>query len=442
MYGEKTLIHAFTLRGKNYVLDVESGTILMPDPLSFKVLLALEKGEDVNLLSIEKEILDSILAEIKELKKAGMLFTPAPNIEEKREYGLKALCLNMAHDCNLRCTYCFGDKGAFGGERKKMSVDIAKRALLMLAQKSGKRKNLEVDFFGGEPLINFEAVKEAVVYGRQLEKEYDKNFRFTITTNAYSFPEEYMDFLNKEMKNVVISVDGRKQTHDRLRKTVSGGGSYDKVIENAMKFVKKRGEGEHYIRGTFTSNNLDFSADVTDLVDKGFKQISIEPVVTVGSLAITKEMLPQIMDEYEKLFDLLREYKDTEKWFNFFHFMIDLDAGPCLNKRIRGCGAGREYVAISPDGDIYPCHQFVGKSEFLMGNIFYGIIDKDIAKKFSSVNVFEKEDCSKCFAKYYCSGGCAANSYNITGDLKKNVDISCEMERKRVELSIALALDK
>ena len=442
MYGEKTLIHAFTFKDKNYVIDVESGTILTPDPASYKVISAIEKGEDINALGIDKDTLSDILAEIKELKENGMLFSEAVIQEKRSDYNLKALCLNMAHDCNLRCTYCFGDKGAFGGERKKMSAEVAKKALLMLVKKSGTRKNLEVDFFGGEPLINFEAVKEAVIYGRRIEKEYNKNFRFTITTNAYNFPEEYMDFINKEMKNVVISIDGRKQTHDSLRKTVSGGGSYDKVIENAKKFVKKRGEDEYYIRGTYTANNLDFSADVMDLASKGFQQISIEPVVTKGELAITKEMLPQIMGEYEKLYDIIKECKDTENWFNFFHFMIDLDAGPCLNKRIRGCGAAREYVAVSPDGDIYPCHQFVGKSEFLMGNVFDGIIDENISKKFSCVNVLEKEDCANCFAKYYCSGGCAANSYNMMGDLNKNFDISCEIAKKRIELSIALALDK
>lgn len=432
------MIHAFKVKNDNFVLDVESGTVLTVDDTSYRVFCALEKGEQPE--GIEENELKEIYEEIDNLKKENILFTEAKNEVPKNEYYLKALCLHIAHDCNLRCTYCFGDKGAFGHKRELMSFEVAKAALDMLIRESKTRKNLEVDFFGGEPMMNFDVVKRIVEYGREQEKLYNKNIRFTITTNAYHLPEEDMDFINREMKNVVISIDGRKEVHDEFRKTAGGNGSYDKTLENAKKLIAKRGDKEYYVRGTFTSKNLDFSKDVQAIYDEGFEQVSVEPVVTKGALELTEDMLPEIFAEYERLYDKIVEIKEKGGFINFFHFMIDLEGGPCLNKRIRGCGAANEYVAVSPNGEIYPCHQFAGKEEFLLGNVFDGISNEKVKKAFHDVNVIKKPECASCFAKYFCSGGCAAASYNINGDISKNYEIGCKIARKRMELAIAMAL--
>jgi uncharacterized protein len=371
----------------------------------------------------------------------GVLYSDPPEDIGKFEFNtpvIKALCLLVAQDCNLRCAYCFADTGEYHQQRGLMRVETAKKALDFLIANAGNRKNLEVDFFGGEPLMNFDVVRKTVEYGRELEKKHGKNMRFTLTTNAYHVTDEMADFLNREMKNIVISMDGRKEVHDAMRKNAAGGETYDRVLRNAHKIVDGRAGGEYYIRGTYTHNNLDFSNDVLAIAGEGFDRISLEPVVTDKEHAIRTEDLAQIKHEYEML---AREYLKREKGgerFNFFHFMIDLDSGPCLNKRLRGCGAGSEYLAVTADGSLYPCHQFAGLDGFYMGNVNEGDVDQSIRQDFLDTHIFTRKGCGECWAKYYCSGGCVANSYMAEGDLKTPYKIGCETERKRIETAIAL----
>ena len=385
------------------------------------------------------------LEEILELWKAGQLF--APDIYEnyvydfkKRRTVVKALCLHIAHDCNLACRYCFAEEGEYHGRRALMSFDVGKKALDFLVANSGSRINLEVDFFGGEPLMNWQVVKDLVAYGRSLEKPHNKRFRFTLTTNGVLLNDEMLDFINREMGNVVLSIDGRKEVNDRMRPFRGGQGSYDLIVPKFQKVAESRGQMNYYVRGTYTHFNTDFSRDVLHLADLGFQQISVEPVVAqpTDPYAIREEDLPVLKAEYDKLAVEMLKRRKEGRGFHFFHFMIDLEGGPCVAKRLSGCGSGTEYLAVTPWGDLYPCHQFVGNEKFLMGNVEDGILREDIRDEFKCCNVYAKEKCRKCFARFYCSGGCAANSYNFHGNINDAYDIGCELQRKRVECAIML----
>ena len=445
------MIHQYKSNGYNIVLDVESGAVHVVDDITYDVISLYEENSADEIISKlkssynEDEIRECI-SEVKELVEDGQLFTEdiyEPFVEkfkEKRQTVVKALCLHIAHDCNLACKYCFAEEGEYHGRRALMSFEVGKKALDFLVANSGNRVNLEVDFFGGEPLMNWDVVKQLVAYGRSLEKPNNKKFRFTLTTNGVLLNDEVMEFVNKEMSNVVLSLDGRKEVNDRMRPFRTGKGSYDLIVPKFQKLAESRNQTNYYIRGTFTRNNLDFSEDVKHFADLGFKQMSIEPVVgpEEDPYSIREQDLPQIMEEYDKL---ALEYIDRYKkgnGFNFFHFMIDLTQGPWVYKRLSGCGSGTEYLAVTPWGDFYPCHQFVGNEDFLMGNVDEGITKPEIVKEFGNCNVYSKEKCKNCFAKFYCSGGCAANSYNFHGTINDAYDIGCEMQRKRVECSIMI----
>ena len=443
------MIHAYKMHGTNMVLDVNSGSVHVFDDISYDVLGCYNnegiadkaKVEDLTLKYSEKEI-EGACEEIETLKQNGLLFSSDPYSQMVPKWTkktvVKALCLHIAHDCNLRCSYCFAGTGEYMGKRSLMSLEVGKKAIDFLLENSGNRRNLEVDFFGGEPLMNFDVVKEIVLYARNREKEFNKNFRFTITTNGLLLDEDKRDFINQHMNNVVISLDGRKDVNDSVRKRVDGTGSYDRILPLALKMVEERKEKEYYVRGTFTRKNLDFSNDVLHLSDMGFDQISIEPVVaSAGSgLDIRKEDLETIFKEYEKLARIYVERRKNGKWFNFFHFMIDLEGGPCIAKRLRGCGSGTEYLAVTPQGELYPCHQFAGQKEFLLGNVFEGFNGNPVLDEFADTNVYTKPECNSCWAKFYCSGGCAANAYQFNKNIKIPYDIGCELEKKRVECAL------
>ena len=393
----------------------------------------------------ETSDIEDALSDVIELTEGGQLFvkdTYECMIEEvkKRKTVVKALCLHIAHDCNLACKYCFAEEGEYHGRRALMSYEVGKKALDFLIKNSGNRSNLEVDFFGGEPLMNWQVVKDLVAYGREQEKIHNKHFRFTITTNGVLLNDEIQEFVNKEMDNVVLSLDGRKEINDQMRPFRNGKGSYDLIVPKFQKLAESRNQEKYYIRGTFTRNNLDFSNDIMHFADLGFKQMSIEPVVGDESdpYAIREEDLPKIREEYDKLAKMMIEREKEGKGFNFFHFMIDLNGGPCVAKRLSGCGSGTEYLAVTPWGDLYPCHQFVGQDDFLMGNVDDGIVKPEIADDFRSCNVYSKDKCRNCFAKFYCSGGCMANSYNFHGTIHDTYEIGCEMQRKRVECAIMM----
>lgn len=469
------MVHQYKNNGFNIVLDVNSGMVHIVDDLAYDIIAMYEgaKREDIIADMVEKYArpenyaaliqediagnkkafdIDELVTQINEaiddveqLVRDGALFTK--DIYEdyikdfkSRSTVVKALCLHIAHDCNLACKYCFAEEGEYKGRRGLMSYEVGKQALDFLIANSANRKNLEVDFFGGEPLMNFQVVKDLVAYGREQEALHNKKFRFTLTTNGILLNDEIMEFLNKEMSNVVLSIDGRREINDLMRPSRNNKGSYDLIVPKFIKLADSRGQTNYYVRGTFTHNNSDFSEDVKHLADLGFKQISVEPVVAPASAdyAITEEDLPRLFDEYDKLAKLMLERRKEGKDFNFFHFMIDLSGGPCVAKRLSGCGSGTEYLAVTPWGDLYPCHQFVGIDEFLMGNVFDGIKRFDIRDEFKVCNVYSKEKCSSCFAKFYCSGGCAANSYNFTGNINDVYDIGCQLQRKRVECAIML----
>ena len=451
------MIHQYKNNGYNIVLDVNSGSVHVVDDMVYDVIACIEED---NLENIDKitmyqhlkeeftdrtEDLSEIVDEIYELKENGMLFSE--DIYEKsieafknRETVVKALCLHIAHDCNLKCKYCFAEEGEYHGRRALMSYEVGKKALDFLVKNSGSRVNLEVDFFGGEPLMNFQVVKDLVAYGRSLEEPYHKKFRFTLTTNGVLLNDDIIAFANQEMSNVVLSVDGRKEVHDRMRPLAGGQGSYDLVIPKFKKVAESRNQTNYYVRGTFTHFNKDFAADVCHLADMGFEQISVEPVVASESeaYALVEADIPQILEEYDKLaVELIKRHKEG-KGFQFFHFMIDLKGGPCVYKRLSGCGSGTEYLAVTPWGDLYPCHQFVGQEAFLMGNVDEGISRTDIREQFKACNVYSKEKCRNCFAKFYCSGGCAANSYHFHGNINDAYDLGCTLQRKRVECAIMI----
>lgn len=444
------MVHQYKNNGYNIVLDVNSGAIHVVDDVTYDAVALYEELDADGIVAklgdkySETDIREA-LEEIEELKRDEALFTEDAYEDyigdfKNRPTVVKALCLHIAHDCNLRCRYCFADEGEYHGKRELMSYEVGKAALDFLIANSGNRRNLEVDFFGGEPTMNFQVVKDLVAYGREQEKLHNKNFRFTLTTNGILLNDDIMEFANKEMGNVVLSIDGRKEVNDRMRPRRGGQGSYDTIVPKFQKFADSRQQNNYYVRGTFTHNNLDFSKDVLHLADLGFKQISVEPVVAqeTDDYAIREEDLPQLYEEYDALAaEMVRRHR-TDKDFNFFHFMIDLEGGPCVAKRLSGCGSGTEYLAVTPTGDLYPCHQFVGNEKFLMGNVYEGVKRTDIRDEFKGCNVYAKEKCRNCFARFYCSGGCAANSYNFHGDIHNAYDIGCALQKKRVECAIMI----
>ncbi|MBQ4059771.1 MAG: thioether cross-link-forming SCIFF peptide maturase [Lachnospiraceae bacterium] len=443
------MVHQYKNNGYNIVLDVCSGSVHVVDDIVYDVIGLYEElnREEIaeKLPQYSKEDIFEVCEEIAELKEAGQLFTEDVYKDaiidfKQRKTVVKALCLHIAHDCNLACKYCFAEEGEYHGDRSLMSYEVGKKALDFLIANSGNRVNLEVDFFGGEPLMNFQVVKDLVAYGRSQEKEHNKKFRFTLTTNGMLLDDEVMEFANKEMANVVLSIDGRKEVHDFMRPTRNGKGSYDIIIDKFKKMAKLRNQTNYYVRGTFTHHNLDFSEDVLHLADLGFKQISMEPVVAPDEqpYAIKEEDLPKLFEEYDTLAKAMIAREKDGKGFNFFHFMIDLTGGPCLYKRLSGCGSGTEYLAVTPWGDLYPCHQFVGMEEFKLGNVDTGVEKTELVDEFKLCNVYAKDKCKDCFARFYCSGGCAANSYNFHGNLLDAYDVGCELERKRVECAIMI----
>ena len=443
------MVHQYKNNGYNIVLDVCSGSVHVVDDIVYDVIGLYEElnREEIaeKLPQYSKEDIFEVCEEIEALKEAGQLFTEDVYKDaiidfKQRKTVVKALCLHIAHDCNLACKYCFAEEGEYHGDRSLMSYEVGKKALDFLIANSGNRVNLEVDFFGGEPLMNFQVVKDLVAYGRSQEEEHNKKFRFTLTTNGMLLNDDVMEFANKEMANVVLSIDGRKEVHDFMRPTRNGKGSYDIIIDKFKKMAELRNQTNYYVRGTFTHHNLDFSKDVLHLADLGFKQISMEPVVAPDEqpYAIKEEDLPKLFEEYDTLAKAMIEREKDGKGFNFFHFMIDMTGGPCLYKRLSGCGSGTEYLAVTPWGDFYPCHQFVGDEKFLMGNVDEGIVRTDIQDEFKLCNVYAKPKCRECFARYYCSGGCAANSYKFHGSINDAYDIGCEMQRKRIECAIMI----
>ena len=436
------MIHCYQSNGYSIVMDVNSGAVHVVDDLVYQLVPLLEplvkekkdKGEILDFVKAQQlpyteeetaEAVDEILL----LAQEGQLYTE--DIYENyidsfknRETVVKALCLHIAHDCNLACRYCFAEEGEYHGRRAIMSYEVGKKALDFLVANSGNRTNLEVDFFGGEPLMNWEVVKQLVAYGRSL-----------VLLN-----DEILEFVNKEMGNMVLSIDGRKEVHDRMRPHRGGQGSYDEIVPKFKKAAESRGQMNYYVRGTYTHYNTDFAKDVLHLADLGFKQISVEPVVApeTEDYAIREEDLPQLLAQYDELAEEMIKRRKEGNGFNFFHFMIDLEGGPCVAKRLSGCGSGTEYLAVTPWGDLYPCHQFVGNEDFLMGNVDEGVLRTDIRDEFKQCNVYAKEKCKDCFAKFYCSGGCAANSYNFTGNVNGSYDIGCELQRKRIECAIMI----
>ena len=457
------MIHQYQNNGYNIVLDVNSGAVHVVDQEAYDVIEVLNRmNEDHTVETLkspetaealkkelgekysEKDLLD-ILEAVTELTEQGRLFTKDIyesfiDVVKQRKTVVKALCLHIAHDCNLACKYCFAEEGEYHGRRALMSYEVGKKALDFLIANSGTRRNLEVDFFGGEPLMNWQVVKDLVAYGREQEKLHDKHFRFTLTTNGVLLNDEVQEFVNKEMDNVVISLDGRKEVNDQMRPFRNGKGSYDLIVPKFQKLAESRHQTNYYVRGTFTHNNLDFVEDVLHLADEGFEQISVEPVVADPNepYAIRPEDIPQICEGYDILAKEMLARKKQGKGFNFFHYMIDLSGGPCVYKRLSGCGSGTEYLAVTPWGDLYPCHQFVGEEQFCLGNVDDGVVNTDMRDTFKLCNVYAKEECRNCFAKFYCSGGCAANAYHCHGDINKPYETGCELQRKRVECAIML----
>ena len=446
------MIHKYKLNGFNIVLDVNSGGVHVVDDVTYDLLDMVKPPfdkkipEDVSAKLGEKyteEEIKDAYDEITELYDQGVLFSE----DDYEKFAnmmvsapVKAMCLHVAHDCNLRCKYCFASTGDFGHGRKLLDAETGKKAIDFLLEHSQGRRNLELDFFGGEPLMNFDVVKTVVEYARSKEKEYNKNFRFTITTNGVLINDDVIDYVNKEMSNVVLSIDGRKEVNDRMRPSVNNKGSYDIILPKFKELVEKRGHDKYYVRGTFTKYNLDFAKDVFSLNDEGFDQISVEPVVTdpKNDYALTEKDLPAIFAEYENLAKQIIERKQHGSKINFFHFMIDLDQGPCAIKRLRGCGCGNEYVAVTPDGDIYPCHQFVGMEEWKMGSVNDGTFNTEMKDSFAKANIYSKSDCKDCWAKFYCSGGCNANNLQYAGDILTSHKLSCELEKKRLECAIMI----
>ncbi len=455
------MIHQYKLGGHNIVLDICSGAIHVVDEVAYDIIAMFETHTRDEIIAemrkkyaergdVTEADIDECFEQVVFLKESGKLFSPdtfedkAGYLKEKTSGVVKALCLHIAHTCNLNCSYCFASQGKYNGERAVMSFEVGKRALDFLVENSGSRHNLEVDFFGGEPLMNFEVVKQLVEYARSIEKEKGKNFRFTLTTNGLLINDDVIDFCNREMSNVVLSLDGRKEIHDRYRVDYAGNGSWERVVPKFQKLVNARGGKNYYMRGTFTHANPDFLEDIKKMLELGFTELSMEPVVCAPGDAeeLTDEDLPIVLEQYEKLAELMLERDREGKPFTFYHYMIDLTGGPCIYKRISGCGSGTEYMAVTPWGDLYPCHQFVGDEKFLLGNIWDGVTNKPVQCEFASCNVYARSDCRDCWAKLYCSGGCAANAYHATGSVKGVYKYGCELFRKRMECAIMVAIER
>ncbi|MBE7089628.1 MAG: thioether cross-link-forming SCIFF peptide maturase [Clostridiales bacterium] len=438
------MVHTFNFENKYYLFDVESGSLHVCDALTSEVVKKLN-GEPYDLSGADEQAIKEIESEILELKNVGLLYTPIKEEQPIKSDLVKALCLHICHDCNLSCKYCFAGKGKYKGKAEYMSFDVAKHAVDFLIKNSGNRKILEMDFFGGEPLMNFDVVKQTVEYAKSEGAKAGKKFLFTLTTNGVLLNGETAEWLNNEMENVVLSLDGRKEVHDGVRQTINGKGSYEVIIENIKRFVKMRGDKHYYVRGTFTNKNLDFGNDVLALADMGMGQISLEPVVLDSSdeLYISKESLPAIREEYRRLSKVyLDRRKEGKPLFNFFHFNIDLEGGVCLKKRVSACGAGNEYFSVTPNGDIFPCHQFASNPAYKMGNVFEGKLDENIRSIFKNSSLYTKEKCKDCFAKYHCSGGCAANNVNFNGDVNKPYEITCDMMKARMECAMHIYSEK
>ena len=453
------MIHQYKLGDHNIVLDVCSGSVHVVDDVAYDMIAMFESKSREEILAemeakyadgtdISKEDIADCYCQLVGLKDAGKLFAPdtfapmAGQLKQKTAGVVKALCLHVAHTCNLNCSYCFASQGNYHGDRAVMSYEVGKQALDFLMENSGTRRNLEVDFFGGEPLMNFQVVKDLVAYARSVEQERGKNFRFTLTTNGVLVDDDVIEWANKECSNVVLSLDGRKEIHDRFRVDHAGNGSWEKIVPKFQKFVEARGGKEYYMRGTFTHANPDFLKDIQTMLDLGFNELSMEPVVCAEGdpSALTKEDMSIVMDQYEKLAQLMLERDKAGKPFTFYHYMIDLSGGPCIYKRISGCGSGTEYMAVTPWGDLYPCHQFVGEERFKLGDIWNGVSNTEVQNEFASCNVYAHPECRDCWARLYCSGGCAANAYHATGSVTGVYQQGCELFRKRMECAIMVAV--
>mgnify|MGYP004553892993 FL=1 len=450
------MIHQFKFKNCNIVLDAASGALHVVDDIAYDITELFEKTDEEEIIKIiskkypsePKEEIKECIGQIRALKENGKLFSEdtfepyAGTLKQKTAGVVKALCLHVAHTCNLNCEYCFASQGKFHGERALMSFETGKRALDFLVENSGTRHNLEVDFFGGEPLMNFDVVKRLVKYARSIEKEKNKNFRFTLTTNGMLIDDDVIEFSNKEMSNVVLSLDGRREIHDKYRVDYNGNGSWEKIVPKFQKFVKERGNKNYYMRGTFTHQNPDFLEDIKVMLDLGFTELSMEPVVAKENdpAALTKEDMEIVKEQYEKLAALMLEREKSGKPFTFYHYMLDIKGGPCIYKRISGCGSGTEYMAVTPWGDLYPCHQFVGDEKYKLGNIYDGVTNKEAQQEFADCNLYAREECRSCWARLYCSGGCAANAYHKTGSVRGVYEEGCELFKKRMECAIALAV--
>ena len=455
------MVHCYKLGGLNIVLDICSGSVHVVDEVVYDVIEAYESRSKEEIIaemlekyahdeSVTREELEGCFEDIEDLKAEGKLFSPdnfepmAGKLKEKSAGVVKALCLHIAHTCNLNCSYCFASQGKYHGDRALMSFEVGKRALDFLIENSGSRHNLEVDFFGGEPLMNFEVVKQLVAYARSIEKAAKKNFRFTLTTNGMLIDDDVIEFANKECSNVVLSLDGRKEVHDRYRVDYAGRGSWETIVPKFQKLVEARGGQGYYMRGTFTHANPDFLKDIETMLDLGFTELSMEPVVGPESdpSSLTKEDLPIVLEQYEKLAELMLKRHREGRPFTFYHYMIDLKGGPCIYKRISGCGSGTEYMAVTPWGDLYPCHQFVGEEKFKLGNVFDGVSNTSAQDDFAACNVYSRPECRECWARLYCSGGCAANAYHSTGSVHGVYKYGCELFKKRMECAIMLEVAK
>lgn len=450
------MVHQYQLNGYNIVLDTCSGSVHVVDEVAYDVIAMYPEHTADEIVAamlakygsrpdVTEEDLRQCIDDVTSLKENGKLWSPDVYKDmafdfKNRNTVVKALCLHVAHSCNLSCSYCFASQGRYHGDRALMSFEVGKRAMDFLIENSGTRRNLEVDFFGGEPLLNWDVCKRLVAYGREQEKLHNKNFRFTLTTNGLLINDDVIDFSNREMGNVVLSLDGRKVTHDRLRVGRNGKGSYDLILDKFKRFADSRGQKDYYMRGTYTHFNTDFAADVLHMADLGFKELSIEPVVCdpKEDYALQESDLPVLLEQYEILAkEMLHRYRKGDG-FTFYHYMIDLDGGPCIVKRVSGCGVGTEYMAVTPTGDLYPCHQFVGDTDFLLGNVYDGVTRPQVLEQFEHCNVYSHKECKDCFAKLYCSGGCAANAYHTTGSVNGVYDFGCQLHRKRIECAIML----
>ena len=455
------MIHSYKLGGLNIVLDICSGSVHVVDEVAYDIIGLYENETKENIIAqmldkyadrddVTKEELELCFEDIEELKAQGKLFSEdtfepmAGDLKKKSAGIIKALCMHIAHTCNLNCSYCFASQGKYHGDRAMMSFEVGKQAFDFLIANSGTRRNLEVDFFGGEPLMNFDVVKELVAYARSIEKDHGKNFRFTLTTNGVLIDDDVIDFANKEMSNVVLSLDGRKEVHDRFRVDYNGKGSWDKIVPKFQKLVDAREGKNYYMRGTFTHHNPDFLEDVKEMLALGFKELSMEPVVCAADdpSALTDEDIAVVMKQYEDLAELMLKKHKEGDGFTFYHYMIDLKGGPCIYKRISGCGSGTEYMAVTPWGDLYPCHQFVGEEKYKLGDVWNGVTNTEIQDEFAQCNVYTREECRKCWARLYCSGGCAANAYHATGSVKGIYKTGCELFKKRMECAIMLEVAK